>query len=315
MFPVLFSIGGWSISSFGLFLVLGLFLGGYFIWKLSLLHELEQERTFDLLFLSLSVGLLLSRIYFILSHPGFFIGPDGVNVSLSDKLLRAVLFIRYSGLSFWGAFIGGLFALWYFSKRMKLRFWQMADIAMVGLLLGISSSSIGCFFGSCEVGLPSTSFLAVRMAGLTDKRLPIQLLEAAISFLVFLHLYKKSKRFHFEGIVFSLGIIYIGIFKFLLEFLRGDRSHPLHLDFLGFAYSLAMIIAGIICFYASSKRSYVRDLKSFFQIIINSRRRAILLSKLKTTCYNQLVSGRLFFQTGKKDLFKRLNIRSTPKEL
>ena len=47
MLPVLFSIGKISVSSFGIFLALGILLGIFLVWRLSRAWDLDEEKILD----------------------------------------------------------------------------------------------------------------------------------------------------------------------------------------------------------------------------------------------------------------------------
>src|SRR5258708_17707733 len=177
MQPVLLTLGGQPISSFGLFLLLSFLASSYFIWRVVRAYELDEERAIDLLLLTFSGGLIGARVYFVLLHLNQF-----------DTLSKIVLINRYPGLSFWGGFLVGFLVLKFFAARFKLAFWQLADFALIGLLIGLSISSLGCLLGSCQYGLPSNLPFAVTQVGLIGKRFPLQIIEALVYLVIFYYL-------------------------------------------------------------------------------------------------------------------------------
>lgn len=313
MLPVLFTFGNWPISSFGLFLALSLFLASFFIWRITRVYDLNEERSLDLILLTFFGGLLFARIYFVLFHLSFFILLNSpVSVSLFQKTLRILLINKYPGLSFWGGFFGGTLTLSYFVRRFKLEFWETADFAMVGLFLGMAISSFGCFLGGCEVGVTSRSIIAVSMAGLAGKHLPIQLVEMLLFGLSFIYLWKGVLRFHFAGKIFAVGLIFMGIVKFVLEFYRGDRQVFWYPWALGHVYSLIVIGVGVWAFYFKGNRSFSKDLGLIKRFMIDSRYRANLSARLSKGWYNRRVNTKIAIKEWRREMRKRLNIKSTP---
>lgn len=271
MLPVLFSIGSVSISSFGMFLALGFLVGVFLIWRLSRAWDLDEEKILDLTLLTFLGGLVGARLYFGLTNPQFF----------SENYFNIVLINKIPGFSFWGAILGGWLTLYFVSRAKRINFWQAADIASVGLLGGLILSSLGCFLGSCSVGIQSNLFFAVYMAGFLGKRFPTQALEALLLFLLFLRIWSLATHFHSRGKIISLTLIYIGIVKFVMEFLKENRGEGVFL-------SLVLISLGMTIFYRVNKKSPVSDLKSLL-----SRRYAI--ARVQKYWYNQktLISWRL----------------------
>jgi len=138
MLPILFTIGSWPVSSFGLFLVAALFAASFVIWRLTKVYDFDGEQVIDIILLTFFGALIFARIYFIVTHPSLF---------EENGFLKMILINRYPGLSFWGGFIGGMISLIFVVRNFKLNFWQIADFATVGLLLGLSIGSLGCFLG------------------------------------------------------------------------------------------------------------------------------------------------------------------------
>ena len=107
MFPVLFSIGNFAVSSFGVFLALGFLLAVFLIWRLSRAWDLDEEKVLDLTLLTFLGGLIGARVYFVMEHWDFF----------AANFTKAILFYKFPGFSFWGGVLGGWLTLFYFSKR------------------------------------------------------------------------------------------------------------------------------------------------------------------------------------------------------
>lgn len=273
MFPVLLTIGNIPISSFGLFLALGFLTGVFLIWRLSRAWDLNEEKILDLTLLTFLGGLIGARLYFVLENLSFF----------SQNFLGILLFNKYPGFSFWGAFLGGWLTLFYSSRRAKLDFWQLGDIASVGLLGGLILSNLGCFLGGCNVGISSNSFLAVNMAGSLGKRFPVQALEAILFLIIFFRLWSKATHFHQNGKILSLSLIYIGLVKFLTENLREIKTEGIFL-------SLILIVLGISIFYKVTKRNPIADgkgfAKSIFSFFTDSLTRKKYLESWKKYWYN-----------------------------
>lgn len=271
MLPVLFSIGSLSVSSFGFFLSLGFIYGTFLVWRLSRAWDLDEEKILDLTLLTFFGGLIGSRIYFIAEHFEVF-----------GNILKMVLITKYPGFSFWGAFLGGWLMLYFFIKKFKMDFLSVLDIAAVGFFGGLIFGSIGCFLGGCEAGIVS-NFLSVNMVGLIGKRFPVQILEALIYAFLLSRIWPRAIRFHAAGRIASLGLIYLGIIKFILEFFRADTQG-------GHFFALVLIVLGIVVSYRIEKRSFLSDLralpKHFVLFFVNSEFRRMVIQKASNSWYN-----------------------------
>src|SRR3990167_2090131 len=124
MFPILLTIGNFPISSFGLLLGLGIFFGSFTVWRIARSFDFDAEKIVDLIFLTIGIGFVFSRAVFVLGNLSFF-----------DSFTKIFFINRYPGLSFWGGLIGGLIFLWWLSKKNRIPFFRVADIAMIGFFI------------------------------------------------------------------------------------------------------------------------------------------------------------------------------------
>ncbi len=295
MLPVLFSIGTISVSSFGMLLALGFLVGVFLVWRLSRAWDLDEEKILDLTLLTFLGGLVGARLYFVLENFSIF----------SQNLFGILLINKLPGFSFWGAFLGGWLTLYFLSRRKKVDFWQAGDIASVGFLGGLIFSSLGCFLGSCNIGIPSNLFLAVNMVGFLGKRFPVQLLEAILLIWVLFRVWSAATHFHPRGKILALSLIYIGVIKFLMEFLKQTRSEGVFL-------SLVMFILGLTILYKVVKRNPIFDIKNVLLFPIkfatNIDHRNLVLAAIQKYWYNQKTSILWKIRNPKK-ILRRFNVR------
>lgn len=222
MYPELFRIGTFPITTYGIFLAAGMLLALYVASRLAARDGLSRERFYDLGLWTLIGGLLGSKIlmYFV---------EDNVQVFSLD-------FLRSGGV-YYGGFIGGLVALIFLIRLYKLPFWKVADALAAGLALGQAFGRQGCFAAGCCWGkstdLPwgvhftelGHEYTGVPIYGPDGGDLhlhPTQLYESftmliVFGILVYIHRHKK-----FDGqVLIAYGIIY-ALVRFSIEFLRDD---------------------------------------------------------------------------------------------
>lgn len=282
MLPVLFSIGNLSVSSFGVFLTMGLLLGIFLVWRLCRAWDLDEEKILDITLVTFMGGLIGARLYFVISHLQLFMASP----------LNLILINKFPGFSLWGGILGGWLMLFFFTRRKRLDFWQLADIASVGLIGGMILSSLGCFLGGCSVGVPSKEFFAVTMLGSVGKRWPIQIVEAFILAISLRHIWSKAVHFHQKGKIVSLGFIYIGFTKLILE--------PFKVDHSGAFFSVVFVILGLTIFYKITKQNPLMHAKNVL--------RSFTMQNFKKSWYNQKTSIGWKLRSLKKVL-RRSNVK------
>ncbi len=156
--------------------------------------------------------------------------------SLSALLLQAVYTYTESGVfdlrnsasTFYGGLLGGaavFFALYFTlckkicGNEIKDKFTDMAGAGFCAVTVAHSIGRLGCFFVGCCHGVESDYGIYLPAVG--KKVLPTQLYESiflAVLFAVMLTMYIKKK-----GSPVSVYLIFYGIFRFAVEFLRGDE--------------------------------------------------------------------------------------------
>lgn len=300
MQPVLFTIANQPISSFGLFLILSLLSALFITWRIARVYEIDEEKVIDIALLSFAGGLIFSRLYFIAFHLNQF-----------DSLTKVIFLNKYPGLSFWGGIFGGLIALKLVSIRTKLIFWQIMDFAAPAVFLGLVFGNIGCLLGSCQYGVVSNLPFAINQIGIIGKRFPIQAVESLVFLIGFVILWKKAVRFHFNGQIASIGLILLGIIKFVFEFYRGE-VHKIWGFQTGLFWPIVVIIVGVTAYYFKAKRSIVADLLFAVSFLYSQKTRVIVFSKLTKNWFNFFVGLKVGFAKRTRNLLRFLNVKTNP---
>lgn len=218
MYPELFRIGDFPITSYGIWLAIGMLTALYAASRLAARDGLPKERIYDLGLWTLVGGLLGSKLLM------FFV-EDTVQVFSLD-------FLRSGGV-YYGGLIGGFLTLAFLIRFYKLSFWKVADAFAPAVALGQAFGRQGCFAAGCCWGKPTDWFWGVHFTekGHEYTGVPIangvhlhptQLIESFTMLSVFGLLIWLHKRKKFDGqILIAYGIIY-AIFRFLIEFIRDD---------------------------------------------------------------------------------------------
>ncbi len=222
MYPELFRIGAFPVTSYGIWLAAGMLLALLVASRLAGRDGLPRERIYDLGLWTLLGGLLGSKVLM------FFV-EENVQIFSLD-------FLRSGGV-YYGGLIGGFLAVAILVPLYKLPFWKVADAFAPAVALGQAFGRQGCFAAGCCWGKPTEWFWGVHFTekgheytgvpiyGPDASELflhPTQLIESFIMLAVFGLLVWLHKRKRFDGqILIAYGIIY-SIFRFTIEFIRDD---------------------------------------------------------------------------------------------
>jgi phosphatidylglycerol:prolipoprotein diacylglycerol transferase len=221
MYPILFTVGQWSISTYTILLYLGIILGlliTYFEGK-RLLGSGEQG--LDLGLWTVIGGILGGRIGFVLAHWRIF----------QEDWLQA-LQIWKGGLAFHGAFLGGLVVMLIFALASRRRedpvsFWQLGDVLVPGLALGIAFGWAACLMGGCSYGNLGQGFgyaVLPDLYGVEASRFATQVVGLGYALLLFAGFWLLRRHWPFSGASFLMYVLLYFGGLFFLEFTRGDEA-------------------------------------------------------------------------------------------
>ena len=158
-------------------------------------------------------------------------------------------------MSFHGALIGIVLAIYFFSKRYKIDAFKILDLIAMVAPIGILFGRLANFINSELYGKSTEIPWAVKFINVDDLyRHPSQIYEAFFEGIVlFLLLNFIFKKFLFRsGIISSLFLIYYSIFRFFTEFTREPDPQIGYLILnlsMGQIISIVFFIAGIFLFY------------------------------------------------------------------
>lgn len=244
MYPELFRIGSFSVSTFG-FMVALAFLAAFWISGKECKRKKISPDLHSNLFLAAMIGGIAgAKLLFVFE-----------NVSLGEILSNPFqnLFAR-GGLTFYGGLLGALFLSYIIIRRYGENFWKVADATAPALALAYSIGRIGCLLVGDDYGVPSDVPWAIAFPdGLppTDIAVhPTQIYETVIMFFVFLFLWKIRKKNETYGWLFSIYLVLAGLERFFIEFIRNTTESPIPGLSVAQITALALIAVGIYKYFS-----------------------------------------------------------------
>jgi len=169
--------------------------------------------------------------------------------------------IWQGGMSFHGGLIGGVIALWFFSRRYNKGFFEVIDFTAPLVPLGLGSGRIGNFINSELWGRPTDLPWGMVFPNGGDlARHPSMLYEFFLEGIVlFAILWWFSSRPRPLMSVSGLFVVGYGLFRFMVEFVRQPDAHMGYIAWgwltQGQLLSVPLIIAGILLITTAYRRS------------------------------------------------------------
>ena len=195
MHPVLFKIGPYSVYSYGAMLALAFLVCSFLAKRRAASIGMDGEKILDLTVLLIMSGVIGGRIMFVVLDLEYF------------KTRPLDIFKLWEGgLVWYGGLILAVISGAVFLRIYKMPILKTADLMMPYVALGQAIGRIGCFLNGCCYG--------------KTPALPTQLFESAAMFIVYLIL---RRRVPSNGRTFFLYLILYSVFRFFIEFIRGDN--------------------------------------------------------------------------------------------
>lgn len=252
MWPTLFRIGNFEISTFGLMMFLAFLVGGYITSIQFRRYGLREEDASTLLLAGVIGGIVGGKLYYAI-----------LTGDMGSLLSRA-------GMVWYGGFAGGFIAASIVLMRKRIPYWTGADACSPGLALGYAMGRIGCFLVGDDYGAPTDSFVGVafprglppttayelRKFGVeVDPSIPgdmvlrvhpTQLYESAAGLIIFGVLFMLARKPHPAGRIFALFLVLAGIERFAVEFVRAKDDRFLGDFTIAQLISVILVLIGVI---------------------------------------------------------------------
>lgn len=244
MFPRIFQLGGFTLHTYGLLVVLGYGAGLWLARRQAHRNGLDPNRVLDLgIFMALA-AVVGSKVLMLVEDWRFYSANPGSIFTLATLQAAGV---------FYGGFFGALAAAVWYVRRHRLPFLQTADAFVPGLLLGHAIGRMGCFAAGCCWGRPSSVPWAVTFSDpyahdlvgvpLGQPLHPAQLYEVGALLLLWGIVMRIARRRVFPGQLLSLYLILYGVARFALEFARDRAGSQMPFGLLSLSQLLAVLMA------------------------------------------------------------------------
>ncbi|MDQ7032427.1 MAG: prolipoprotein diacylglyceryl transferase [Desulfonauticus sp.] len=216
MHPILVKIGPITIYSYGFFIASAVLLALAITSREAKKRGLNHVLTSELGFYVLVGGFIGARLFYILICWDYFLKHP----------LEMFMFWK-GGLVFLGGAIGGAISSFWFFKRYQQPFWPWADCVAPGIAMGQAVGRMGCLCAGCCYGKPTTVPWAITftnpksLAPLYVPLHPTQIYHSLAGLITFIILMLARKKLN-TGQMFGLFLVLYAIFRFNIEFFRGD---------------------------------------------------------------------------------------------
>lgn len=211
MYPKLFGVE--FLNTYGLMIAVGIIVCYYLVDKLCQKYKIDEKFT---LFIEIN-GIASIVVGFLFA---------GLFQSIYEYIENPSGGFKISGnITFFGGLIGGvvtfLIVYFIFRKKFKSKLLDVLSIIPPCIVIAHAFGRVGCFFAGCCYGKPTNSIFGVQFPDLPYKVFPTNLYEAIFLFVLFAVMFVLLVKFKFKYNL-PLYCISYGVFRFFIEYLRGD---------------------------------------------------------------------------------------------
>jgi phosphatidylglycerol:prolipoprotein diacylglycerol transferase len=253
MHPILISVWNFSIYSYGLFIALGFLAGTIYVSYMNRkvkVKFMSQDDILNIVFWSVIFAIIGARLLFVLAeYPGMIFNNP-----------IEIFKIWEGGLVYYGGFIGAILFCLIYLKVKKMDTFKVLDAFAPAVALGHFFGRLGCLMAGCCYGKPTNEPWGIvfsdpnSLAPLHVHLHPTQIYESGLNLILFIALHFYNKRGHKTGFAIAAYLVCYAIYRFILEFFRGDFRGGYIMDMsVSQIISIFVFIIGIAIFYRASK--------------------------------------------------------------
>jgi phosphatidylglycerol---prolipoprotein diacylglyceryl transferase len=243
MYPVLFQVFGFPISSFGVMLALA-FLAGTWLTALRMREVgLDPDGATTMLIYAMIGGIGGSKLYY------------AVDMALRGELSFGSALFSRSGITFYGGLLGAIAAVWVGTRIHRIPTQRFFNCVCLAGAIGQALGRIGCFLVGDDYGRVTDVPWGIAFPEGAPPTLepvhPTQLYESAWLFAVTGWLWMRRDK---SPLLWGEYLVLSGFGRFAIEFLRTNPRVALGLSEAQLI-ALALVAVGTVCWLHQARRS------------------------------------------------------------
>ena len=242
--PIMFELFSIKLYWYGFMYALSFIIIDYLIVTASknkkIILSKDQAEKFTIVILIFAI--LGGRIGYILFYDFNY---------YSSNIIK-VFYLWEGGMSFHGGLIGVAVGAFYLANQNALKFFEIADIVCLYVPIGLFFGRVGNFINSELYGIKTSGSWGVVFPVIDSyPRHPSMLYEALLEgVILFVILFIINQKKVFAGIISGYFLLFYGIFRFFVEFVRLPDAHIGYIYYdwvtMGQLLTIPMLIIGLI---------------------------------------------------------------------
>ena len=243
--PIAIAFGPLQVHWYGVIIGLAIILALYIAVRETEKRGLDKDVFMDLMLWAIPIAILSARLYYVIFEWNYYSQNPG-----------EIIAIWNGGLAIHGALIGGVITAIVFTKKKKVSFWQLVDIAAPSIILGQAIGRWGNFINQEAHGgevtraflenLQLPEFIINQMYINGAYYHPTFLYESIWNFVGFILLILLRKVNLRRGEMFLSYVIWYSVGRFFIEGMRTDSLMLTESLRMAQTISAVLIIAAVV---------------------------------------------------------------------
>ncbi len=219
------TLGPITIYTWGLMVGIAFIVGLFLALKEAKRKGVEADKIINLAILILIGSFLGARSVYIFQYLDYY---------LANPL--DILKVWQGGVVFYGGLGGALLFGWFYIKKSKLNFWEVADIVAPATALGIFIGRIGCSLINDHIGSITALPWGIKYID-GALRHPVAEYLSLSGLILFFFLWMIRRKIKKVGMLFLIFLLWYSLARFFLGFTRCNDLPVCDLRWWGMTFS------------------------------------------------------------------------------
>lgn len=229
MYPVICTIGPFTVYSYGLMLALAVVIASSLAAGRAKQEGINPEIVLNLSFIGVISGVIGARAFYVVENFAYYL----------ENPLEALM-LQHGGLSWFGGLALGSASAVIYLKKKRLPIYKALDLIAPFIALAQSLGRVGCLLNGCCFGY---TFI------------PLQIYSSLSLVALFLFLRHLQERPQKQGRVFFTYLLLYSLGRFFIEFWRAEHRIIL------WGFTLFQLICVALFIVAALKLIFIRKTK------------------------------------------------------
>ena len=230
--PIAFTIGSIGIRWYGILVALAIVV--LVLWTIREVRRganISYDTIVTAALVGIPSGIVASKLLHVIDnivvaklHPELVLAGQIIDYTQYPGLI-----LSGSGLTFYGAVLGGALAIWIYSRVSRFQFGYLADLVAPGIVLAQAVGRLGCTMNGCCYGIETSLPWGViytnpdSLGPLGVAVHPTQIYELIYNLILFGVLLKLRGRFKPDGSLFLIYLALYALWRLGIDFLRAGN--------------------------------------------------------------------------------------------